>query len=157
MDILKIIEEKILENGKSATYSRIAIREVTAGKPTVGIWWYLKGRVLKIEELPENLEHLDMICVPQEHSKTFPFVQKQYATEIPELLNVKFNQIERGRVWLMFNITDSTRKGFVITCSTATSRNPVAIQAIKDAFGLTGKTVRVEAQPCMYDREILLK
>lgn len=157
MDILKIIEEKILENSSVAQYSRIAIRDVTAGNPTVGIWWYVRGKVLKLEDTVENCEDSDMICVSQEHSKTFPFLQKQYATTIPELLTVRFNQIERGRVWAVKDPERPGRFHYLITCSTSISRDCVAIAAIKSSFGISGKTVQVQAQPGMYDREILIR
>ena len=157
MNLLKEIEAKIIENGKRAEYSHIAVSEVTAAKPTVGIWWYVKGRVLKVEELPENLKQEDMQCVSVEHNRTWPFVQKQYADELPEILTAGFNEVERGRVWLTSQLLDSTKKIFVITCSTSISKNPEAIQAIKSSFGLNGKLVKVEAHPGLYDREIKIK
>jgi len=156
-DLIARIEAKIEENAKRANYGSILITEKPRDKPTVGIWWFLKNRVLKIEEFPENLEQEDMLCIPVEHNYSYPFLQKQYAKEIPELLQVRFNDIERGRVWLMGDILDSTKKIFVITCSTSMSTNYEAIQAIKSSFGIDGKRVKVEKQPCMYDREIKLK
>lgn len=157
MDILKIIEEKILENGQKAGYSHIALTEVTAVKPTVGLWWYVKGRVLKLEDTIENCEPGEMVCVSQEHQRVFPFMQKQYATEIPELLDLRFNQIERGRVWFVKKDPFTGKSKFSISCSTNISRNPEAIQAIKNSFGLNGKFVTVEVHSGMYDREIKLK
>lgn len=150
----EIIEKKIKEHGASALYNHVAVIEKTAGKPTVGIWWWVKGRVLKLEELPENCEDDTFICVSQEHVKVFPFLQKEYKDEIPELLSVKYNEIERGRVWLQND--EFARNRFVITCSTALSRDPEAIRAIKNSFGLSGKTVRVEAQG-QYNCEIKLR
>ena len=74
----------------------------------------------------------------------FPFMQKEYKEEIPELLGVKYNEIERGRVWLQ---NDEFGRGkYVITCSNNIQKDPEAIRAIKNSFGLTGKVVRVESQ-----------
>jgi len=151
----EIIERKIKENGTSAEYSHIAVSEKVAGSATVGIWWYLKeGRVLKLEELPENCEKDSYVCIPQEHIKVFPFMQKQYKEEIPELLSVKYDEIERGRVWLQND--EFAQNRFVITCSPTLLKNPEAIRAIKNSFGLTGKRVKVEAQQ-QYDCNIKLK
>jgi len=149
------IERLIKEHGASALYSHVAVVERTAGKPTVGIWWYVKGRVLKLEDLPENCEQDDFICVSQEHVKVFPFMQKEYKDEIPELLDVKYNEIERGRVWLQ-NDEFSRAGKYVITCSTEILKDPEAIRAIKNSFGLVGKVVRVESQG-QYNCDIKLR
>jgi hypothetical protein len=154
-NIEKIINTKIKEHGSSAEYSHIAICEKIAGTPTVGVWWYVAGRVLKYEDLPENCEPDSFICVSQEHNQTFKTLQEQYKDEIPEILNVKYNEIERGRVWLQ---NDEFVKGrFVITCSTEISKDPEAIRAIKNSFGLIGQRVKVESQQQYDNLDIKIK
>lgn len=157
MHLLEIIEKQIKENSKIAAYSKISVLEKTSSVPTVGIWWYLRGKVLKVEDFVENCNPAETICVSQEHNKVWAFLQKQYSEEIPEILEVSFNQVERGRVWFLLDKENPTRKKFLITCSTNISKNPVAIKKIKESFGISTYPVKVQAQPGLYDREIKVR
>lgn len=157
MRLLQIIEEQIKENSKIASYSKISVLEKTSSVPTVGIWWYLRGKVLKVEDVVENCNPAETMCVSQEHNKVWAFVQKKYAEEIPEILEVAFNQVERGRVWFVLDKERPTRKQFLITCSSTIAKDKIAVARIKESFGISAYPVKVQAQPGLYDREIKLR
>ncbi|MBF0548072.1 MAG: hypothetical protein HQM08_26780 [Candidatus Riflebacteria bacterium] len=151
------IARKIEENAKTASYSNVVVSDRNSSKSKVGIWWWLKGKVIKLEDTIENCEESEPICVSQEHIKVWPFVQQQFAEEIPETLDATFQEVERGRVWAVRDKTYPTRISYIITCSTPLTQNSEAISAIKQSFGIAGSFVSVRAQPCLYDREIKLK
>jgi hypothetical protein len=141
------IHKKIQENSRVALYSSLVLASNKASSGEVGIWWILKGKVISIRELAKNLPEDSFVCVEQEHCKVWPFVQKQYSESIPEILEVSYNQVERGRVW--YSPAD---KKFVITCSKKIKNSPESISAIKNWFGIEGKSVLVKNDP-QYDVE----
>jgi len=155
--LLEKIELLITENGKMAGYENVTLTEQPSAKPVVGIWWYLQGKVVKLASAPENCEKEEMLCVSQEHNRIFPFFQKQYAAQIPEILEVRYNQIERGRVWAVLDPDDTTKiTKYMITCSTSFSKNYDGIAAVKKSFGVD-KPCGVQIHSGMYDWEIKLK
>jgi len=155
-ELIKKIELRIAEHSLAARYSNLQITEIISEEPKVGIWWFLQGRVIKVEKSAKDCFQDDLICIEVEHNKTFPFMQKKYAEEIPEILEVKYNQIERGRVWAAIDPDKPDKVSYMITCSTAMTKNYDAIAAIKKSFGLSRLTVKVQAHGCMYDWEIKL-
>lgn len=151
-DLIANIEARIAENGLFATYSKVNVTEVQADSPMVGIWWWFSsGKIIKVENKAENCEQEEMICVPQEHFRVFPFVQKKYAEEIPEILHLKYNQIERGRIWALIDADKPGKITYMLTCSTAMTKNTEALAAIKASFGLEKLHVKVQNHGCMYD------
>ena len=151
-DLIASIEAIIEQNGKLAGYENVVLTDTPADTPVVGIWWYLRGRVIKLTALPKDCIQEEMICVEQEHVRVFPFMQRKYAAEIPEILSVKYNQIERGRVWAITDPDNPTIiKKYMITCSTAFSKDYAAIAEVKKAFCLGNFTALVQLHACMYD------
>ncbi|MFA5071336.1 MAG: hypothetical protein WC511_03085 [Candidatus Pacearchaeota archaeon] len=146
------IEGRIAELAKSSTYASVAVTHRASDIPTVGLWWYFNGVVVGHPEKAENCENGAQICTGKEHNRVWPFLQKEYAEKYPEVLDVAYNQVERGRVWYI-----PADKSFLITCSTNIKKDGVAIQKIQNFFNLFGKRVVVQAQPALYDREIKLK
>lgn len=153
-DLISAVEALIEQNGKLAGYENVVLTDTPSDVAIVGIWWYLHGRVIKLAAPAKDCPQEEMICVGQEHVRVFPFMQKVYAAEIPEILNVKYNQIERGRVWA---ITDPDNpaiiKKYMITCSTAFSKDYAAIAEVKKAFCLGRHVVGVQIHSGMYDFE----
>lgn len=156
-DLITAIEALIEQNGKLAGYENVLLTDTPADTTVVGIWWFLRGRVIKLTAPAKDCPPEDMICVPQEHNRVFPFMQKAYAVEVPEILSVRYNDIERGRVWALTD-PDNTAviNKYMITCSTAFSKNYEAIAAVKKAFCLEKCRVGVQIHSCMYDRDIKL-
>lgn len=139
------LHKKIAENSKIALYSSLSLSSHKASSGEVGIWWFIRGKVVSVRELVSNLSPDSFTCVEQEHCKVWPFVQKQYAEEIPEILEYKYNEIERGRVWW-----SSSEKKFYITCSKKVMENKDALYEIKKWFGIESKAVCVRNDP-QYD------
>ncbi len=151
-DLITNIEAKIAENGLFATYHKLNVTEAASEKPMVGIWWWFSsGKIIKVENTVEACEQEEMICVPQEHFRVFPFVQKKYAEEIPPILHIKYNQIERGRLWALIDADKPGKITYMLTCSTAMTKNTEALAAIKASFGMGKLYVKVQAHACMYD------
>ena len=155
--LLKDIETRITELGTTATYKDVQITGHRASQASVGLWWFARGRVLAYPELPENCEPGEQVCTNKEHSRIWAYMQKRYAEQLPELLEVNYNQVERGRVWFIPDKPLSNTGSYLITCSTTISKNLEAQAEIKTEFGISDKRVRVEAQPALYDREIKIK
>lgn len=131
------IHLQIKEYSKIAAYSNLQFSK-TASSGGVGIWWFYKEEVIALQELPENLPKEDLLCVEQEHIKAWLFLQKAYESVYPELLDMKFDSIERGRVWF-----EERTKKYYITCSKELLNNSDAIQKIKIKFGIENKPVIV--------------
>lgn len=155
-DLIAQIEQKIAENALSAIYFRLQVTEEVSDVPKVGIWWYLQGKIIKVEKLVKDCYQDDLICVEQEHHRTFPIVQRKYADEIPQILEVKFDNIERGRVWAEIDPDKPDKVKYIITCSSSMTKNYSVLAEIKESFGLSNISVKVQAHGCMYDREIKL-
>lgn len=79
-------------------------------------------------------------------------MQKTYLKVFPDLLQFKYNEVERGRVWEVKSPETLSRK-FLITCSTSVSKNLIALELIKQRFGIQNKSVEVQVQSALYDRE----
>lgn len=131
------IHEKIKEYSRIAAYSEIKFsKEASSG--AVGIWWFHRGEVIVKEDLPEKLPPDDLVCVEQEHIKIWPFAQNSYHKQFPEFLDMKYDDLERGRVWY-----EEKTKRFYITCSKEFQKNTAGIQAVKNRFGIENKSVIV--------------
>lgn len=153
-NLIASIEAIIEQNGKLAGYENVVLTDTPSDTPVVGIWWYLQGKVIKLTALPKDCIQEELICCEQEHVRVYPFMQRKYAVETPSLLSVKYNQVERGRVWA---VTDPDNhaiiKKYMITCSTAFSKDYDGIAEIKKAFCLGKYTVGVQIHSGMYDFE----
>lgn len=139
------IHAKIAEHSKIALYSSLSLTKKRASSGEVGIWWFVKDTVIALRETIENVQEDSFMCVEQEHVKVWPFVQKEYSESFPDILDVKYNEVERGRVWW-----SPGEKRFVITCSKNIKENPKAIQKIKEWFGIENKMCLVRNDP-QYD------
>lgn len=156
-DLIASIEALIEQNGKLAGYENVVLTDTPSETVVVGIWWYLRGKVIKLAALAKDCPQEEMVCVEQEHVRVFPFMQKRYAEDVPEILSVKFNEIERGRVWAITDPDRPDKVRYLITCSTSMSKNYDAIAAVKRSFGLGKLCVGVQIHSCMYDHAIKLK
>ena len=146
--IVEALTAKLNSPKESVDYSNLHLGKRILSSSSVGIWWLIKGEVLQYEDLVENLKFEDQICVEQEHRRVWPLIQEKYSSKFPELLSLKYNQVERGRVWFL-----SKEKRYLITASTEISHNQAAISKIKRAFNLPQNT-QTQTHASLYDREI---
>lgn len=156
MSLLRDIQNRMDALAVKADYTNVVASFNASINPTVGIWWIFDGNVLAVEENPENCEQGEQICTSKEHSKVWPIVLEQYKDKYPELQNLRYNQVQRGRVWKVVDPSNPTRSQFLITCSGEVAANKEAINRIKSRFGISSQPTRVEAQTALYDRPTVL-
>lgn len=140
-------EYKASEKDDSATIAKV----VTSSKPSVGIWWLVRGECYAFQEDPKQCPQGRIVSTEKEHSRVFHVLQKLLAPQIPEIESVRHGEVERGRVWYI-----PSSKGYMITCSTEISVNPEALKEIKKAFGILGEMVqvRVESQYDVFEIKV---
>jgi hypothetical protein len=110
-----------------------------ASLPEVGLWWYYKNKVISYSIPYSQAEDQGLYrCVNVEHKNIWEEIKQDYLEEFPELLEMTFDQVPRGRVWYA-----PSGSFFTITCSENFMKNNKAIQHIKYVFGIDSREVRV--------------
>lgn len=141
------IQRRIREiQAKRSEYKDLEILDGTktpVDEPQVGIWWLYKGRVIQHSvEAAICPDPSDPQCVEVEHIYVWPQVQQAFASEIPELLELKYDDVSRGRVWYHREF-----ERFSIACAPVVANDPAVLQLIANAFGIGKKRYRVIVDP----------
>lgn len=109
--------------------------KVADSAPEVGIWWVWNGKVLKYaQKWTEVVNDGGFLCVDVEHIQYWKVLQKEH----PELKELRFDSIPRGRVWY-----NPEKQLFSITCSEKFSKNSGGVQAVKDSFDLNNRRLQI--------------
>lgn len=135
---LNISEEEYL--AKKEEPVKFSLNKI-ASKPCVGLWWFVNNKVYSVMDIPENCPEGRFVTVDKEHSRIFYILQEEIKEETPEILQARFNEVERGRVWFV-----PKTNSYLITCSTEIADNKEVIDRIKYEFGLSGKFVEFRAE-----------
>lgn len=142
-----LVVDEPFEKDSTGTVAKI----ITSSQPMVGIWWLVMGECYAFQENAHECPQGRIVCTNKEHSRVFHKLQEMLSSEIPEIKAVRYNEVERGRVWFV-----PATKGYLITCSTEISESPKAINRIKEAFGISSKMVqvRVEVQYDVFETKL---
>jgi hypothetical protein len=74
---------------------RKAAKGKKPGKPKIGIWWRVKGRVVCFKDDPETVSApYGMRDSPRDHIKAWPQVVRKH----PFLRQIEYDEIPRGRI-----------------------------------------------------------
>ena len=145
--LLLEIQRRIEEiKAKRSGYENLAIVDGTlepAPKAQVGIWWLHRGRVIRHSvEAVTCSDPTDPQCVEVEHIYVWPQVQRDFSSELPELLELGYADVSRGRVWYHRGF-----QRFSITCAPVVAGDPTALSLIARAFGLRNRGYSVVIDP----------
>lgn len=145
--LLLEIQRRIGEiQAKRPLYADLEIADGTrfpAASPQVGIWWLHGENVIRHSVAAESCsDPSDPQCVEVEHIYTWPLVQQRFAREFPELLQVGYAGIPRGRVWYHRGF-----RQFSITCAPGVAGNADALALIERAFGIRNRGCSVVIDP----------
>lgn len=143
LDIQRRIEEIKAKRSEYKDLTIVDGAKTPADKPQVGIWWLYQGRVVQHSvEAATCTDPSDPQCVEVEHIYVWPQVQQGFASEIPEILELKYDEVSRGRVWYHREF-----KQFSITCAPLVANDPTALRLIARAFGIGNRGYSLVIDP----------
>lgn len=132
LDVQRRIEEIKGKRTECTNLTIIDGAETPSDKPQVGIWWLYKGRVIQHSvAAATRSDSGDPQCVEVQHSYAWSQVQQRFATKIPEILELRYDDVSHGRVWFHREF-----KRFAITCAPVVANDPAAVKLIARAFGI---------------------
>lgn len=101
-------------------------------KPAVGLWWFFKNEVYPVGMFWRDAPSSNgLYNINDNHIDAWLQIQREMAKKDPKVNLEEYEDIERGRVFY-----NPYKALFIITCSTAISKNVKALGKIRDMFGI---------------------